>query len=62
MGKNIKTVTYITGESARYDDDVLRGRVSYAAQISAKVKAGEITPQEGTRLLNEYGKKHKHML
>lgn len=59
---NIKTVTYNTGKSAQYDADILQGRVDYAALIMAKVKAGEISPQEGTRLLNEYGKKHKHIL
>lgn len=62
MSKNIKTATFNNGTSAEYDDDVLQDRVKYAMATMAKVKSGEITPQEGTKRLNEFGKANKHWL
>lgn len=56
----IKTWTDNRGEPVRYDEDVYNDRVKYAAMIREKVQSGEITPQEGTKLLNEFGKKNKH--
>ena len=57
---NIKVTTFNTGESALYDDDILQKRIEYSKQIMEDVKSGKISPQEGTKLLNEFGKKNKH--
>ena len=59
---NIKEALFNTGESAKYDNDVLQKRVVYAKQIREKVKNKEISQQEATKLLNEYGKKNNHWL
>jgi hypothetical protein len=58
--KNIKIATFNTGKSALYDGDILQKRVEYAKEIMKKVKSGEISSQEGTNLINEFGKKNKH--
>ncbi|MDY0218959.1 MAG: hypothetical protein RBR14_06405 [Candidatus Cloacimonas acidaminovorans] len=60
--KNIKEALFNTGESAFYDADILKMRSDYAREIQEKVKAGELTRQEATKLLHEFAKKHKHWI
>ncbi len=58
--RNIKEIIINTGDSVLYDDDILKERIEYAKKIREQVQAGKITPQEATKLLNEFGKKNKH--
>jgi hypothetical protein len=60
--KNIKEITINTGESISYDDEILKERIEYAKKIREQVQAGKISPQEATKLLNEFGKKNKHWI
>ncbi|OQC54500.1 MAG: hypothetical protein BWX53_00372 [Parcubacteria group bacterium ADurb.Bin016] len=59
--KNIKEMILNTGESISYDEDVLQDRIEYAKHIQELLKAGKISSQEATKLLNEFGKKNKHL-
>ena len=60
--KNIKEITINTGESISYHDEILKERIEYAKKIREQVQAGKISPQEATKLLNEFGKKNKHWI
>ena len=60
--KNIKEITINTGESISYDDEILKERIEYAKKIREQVQAGKISPQEASKLLNEFGKKNKHWI
>jgi len=48
------------GERAAYDGKVFKDRVEYAKHIKERLGAGELTREQATKMLNEYGRKNKH--
>ena len=61
-GRRVKIEISPSGKKILFDCDIAEVRMDKMNEIEQQLKKEELTTQEATKLLNEFGRKNKHFI
>jgi len=61
-GRKIREDFTLSGKVHKINIDNEQARIDKLNEVQERLKKGELTPQEATKIINEFGRKNKHIV